>query len=101
MGGRYIEYEEDRLLDVGVIIIGPGSVLGSDGQTTNYADIYSASLKHHFTDNLMAYINFGSSWRGPAASIGDFSAVKSPNQLEFASTAPEESESFEIGVRST
>jgi len=101
LGGRYIEYEEERLLDVGVVIIGPGSVLGNDGLTNNYADIWSATLKHSFTDNLMAYVNYGSSWRGPAASIGDFSAIKSPNQEEFAATEPEESDSIELGVRST
>ncbi|WP_317930456.1 TonB-dependent receptor [Halioxenophilus sp. WMMB6] len=100
VGGRYIEYREERLLDVGVILIGPGSVLGNDGKTTNYADIYSASLKHNFSDTIMGYVNYGTSWRGPAASIGDFSALKSANQLAFADTDPEESRSFEVGVRS-
>lgn len=101
VGGRYIEYRQDRFLDVGIVIIGPGSVFGDDGQSKDYADIYSASIKHNFTDDLMVYANYGTSWRGPAASIGDFSAVQSANQLEFKATEPEESESFEIGFRST
>ncbi|BFM05657.1 TonB-dependent receptor [Halioxenophilus aromaticivorans] len=101
LGGRYIEYREDRFLDVGVVILGEGSVFGNDGQSTNYADIYSMTLKHNFTDDVMAYANYGSAWRGPAAAIGDFSPLQSANQAEFARTEPEESGSFELGVRST
>lgn len=101
VGGRYIEYEEERLLDVGVVIIGPGSLFGDDGLSNNYADIFSASLKHEFTDSLMVYASYGESWRGPAAAIGDFSIAKSQTQLDFDSTEAEESESFELGIRST
>jgi len=100
-GLRRIFYDlNSELLVNGDVIIGSGSPLG-DGKNSYQATIYSFSLKHDFTDDLMGYFSFGTSWRAGANAVGDFSAVRSDLQNSFGTTNPEESESYEIGVRST
>ncbi|GIX31284.1 MAG: TonB-dependent receptor [Porticoccaceae bacterium] len=101
LGARRIDFEEQRSLLVGGnVLVGPGSPFDSglgEWDTT----IYSATFKHRFSDELMAYASYGTSWRPGINAVGDFSLVKSPEQLRFTTLDPEESESFELGVRST
>jgi iron complex outermembrane receptor protein len=63
--------------------------------------IYTASLSHHFTRDLMVYFNTGSSWRAgpqePGITNGHNDAAL--NSLTFLS--PEKSKSYEVGLKST
>lgn len=64
--------------------------------------IYSASLSHRFTEDLMAYVNTGTSWRrgpGPVLGLPSCSDVAYCEQFLFLEN--EESESYEIGMKSS
>lgn len=104
-GLRRIDYENDRALIVGgTKLIGQGNVFGAagdDGQDEWQKTIYSLSLKHDFNEDLMGYVTYGTSWRPGISAVGDFSLVKSELQKSFADLEPEESDSLEIGLRST
>jgi iron complex outermembrane receptor protein len=56
---------------------------------------YGASLRHRFTDDLMAYLTYGHSWRGGGMTVG-VSGV--PDDVLFYDA--EESDSLEFGVKS-
>ncbi|MET0371169.1 MAG: TonB-dependent receptor [Sphingobium sp.] len=67
-----------------------------------HATIYSASLKHNFTRDVMAYFNFGTSWRPGSAS----NAIQTRGQSNITGTLarflfpdPETSKSYEVGVK--
>lgn len=69
--------------------------------------IYSASLKHNFNDNFMAYASFGTSWRPGSATNPIIIANSQANLAGLDSTLaslvypdPETSESYEIGIKS-
>lgn len=57
--------------------------------------IYGATLRHKFTDRVMAYASFGTSWRGGGMTVG-VSGV--PDDALFF--GPEKSKSYEVGVKS-
>ena len=63
--------------------------------------VFTASIKHNFSYDVMAYATWGTSWRYGANAIGELSAVKSELQESFLKTPPETSESFEIGAKTT
>ena len=53
-------------LDILVVVIGV-PVAAANEDTKDHAWIFSASAKHRFSEDLMVYASFGSSWRpGPA-----------------------------------
>ncbi len=66
--------------------------------------IWTASLSHHFTDDIMAYAQAGSSFRqgpdsiGPIASAGGVALTS--DVLKFVNLASEKSKSYEIGLKS-
>jgi iron complex outermembrane receptor protein len=69
--------------------------------------IYSASIKHNFAENLMAYASFGTSWRPGSvtngvilANAGLDVANADATVLDYLYPDPETSESYEIGVKS-
>jgi iron complex outermembrane receptor protein len=67
-------------------------------------NIYNVSLSHHFTRDLLAYVNTGTSYRPPVASVGIIGAlVTSPlPQLDELTFHPSErSRSYEIGFKAT
>lgn len=64
------------------------------------ATIYSFNAKHNFTENLMVYASYGSSWR-PGNSVVGFSGVPSALQNQFLNLPDEKSKSYEIGVKSS
>ncbi|TCM20471.1 iron complex outermembrane receptor protein [Novosphingobium sp. PhB165] len=75
----------------------------ADEDRVLHATIYSASLKHNFTRNLMAYASFGTSWRPGSAT----NPVQLRNQSQpyglLASLYypdPEKSKSYELGIKS-
>ncbi|MDE2410149.1 MAG: TonB-dependent receptor [Sphingomonadales bacterium] len=62
--------------------------------------IYSFTLRHRFSDDVMVYASTGSSVRPGAHAIGDFSrAAYSPNEQTHTHTPPETSKSYEIGFK--
>jgi iron complex outermembrane receptor protein len=63
---------------------------------TEDAWVYTASLQHNFTDDLMTYFTYGHSWRPPGITVG----VTAPVSDDLISGDPEESDSYELGLRS-
>lgn len=63
--------------------------------------IYTGSIKHDFSDDLMVYASIGSSWR-PGIFAGGFpSGPITTLQRSFLILPPEESTSYEIGLKSS
>jgi iron complex outermembrane receptor protein len=70
------------------------------------ANIYNVSLSHHFTRDLMAYVNTGTSFRPPYGSVGitGLAAPSSNNDptLQSLTNHPaERSISYELGFKAT
>lgn len=93
LGMRDISYDLEGALSVSGRVISSSEL--SDDET-----IYSASLKHNFTEDLMAYASYGTAWRKGGRVVGDFSINKSPLQLDLETRDPETSESYELGIKS-
>jgi iron complex outermembrane receptor protein len=79
------------------------SLLGASGDFK--ANIYSASIKHRFNRNIMAYASTGSSWRVGAGtngiiilSSGNF-VFTDPAFAALNTVTPEKSKSYEAGVK--
>lgn len=94
LGARHIEYESQSVLNVS------GNVL-SDIDNEWSHNIYSVSLKHQFTDDMMGYISYGSSWRPGVEAVGNFSYGQTPLERSFVNLDPETSDSYEVGIKST
>ncbi|MEJ5976321.1 TonB-dependent receptor [Novosphingobium sp. PS1R-30] len=98
-GTRYIDYKSTGSLTVGGVAV-PAAT--QNLKTSHW--IYSASLKHKFTPDIMAYASFGSSWRpGSATNPIQFRDLTNPGALlsSFYFPGDETSNSYEIGVKST
>ena len=67
---------------------------------TKEATIYAASLKHKFTDDLMAYFSFGTSWR-PGNSLVGFTGTPGTFLSQFLNLPDETSKSFEVGFKTS
>lgn len=93
-GVRYIEYQADGSLAVNGTPV-PAATEDREFSTT----IFNVSFKHNFSEDLMAYATVGSSWRPGISATGDFSVARSPLENSFLVLPPEESESYEIGVK--
>ncbi|MFT4025471.1 MAG: TonB-dependent receptor [Novosphingobium sp.] len=75
------------------------------GTSDFHATVYSASLKHRFNENIMAYASFGSSWRVGSgtnaiilAASGNFGYTDAALAAILQPT-PETSKSYEAGVK--
>ncbi len=93
-GVRYIDYESFGTLRVNNVLLAAA--------TEDYNDdtwIYTGSVKYSFTDDLMVYASTGTSWRPGIAAVGDFSLARTPFENSFIVLPPEESESYELGVK--
>ncbi len=93
-GLRHIDYS-----DVGQLLVG-GALLSQD----THADkkwVYTASIQHSFTRDLMVYVNTGSSYRPGISAVGDFNLAPSALERSFINLPPETSKSYEAGVKST
>jgi iron complex outermembrane receptor protein len=67
-------------------------------------NIYNVSLSHHFTRDFLAYVNTGTSYRGPTSSVGIQGALfNNPDpELNLLTNHPaERSRAYEIGIKST
>lgn len=93
-GLRKIWYEHDSGARIGGAEVPSLRRFGKEGKT-----IYSASVKHRFNDNLMAYVSTGSSWR-PSIFATGAPTVTSDLQNSFVSLPAETSKSYELGVKS-
>lgn len=65
------------------------------------ATIYSASASHEFTDNVMAYANFGTSYRPGNVVVATAFTGIGPFLGQFIRPPDEKSKSYEIGVKSS
>lgn len=63
--------------------------------------IYTATLSHHFTRDLMVYFNTGSSWRAGPQEPGITNAKNDPSLNALTFLSPEKSKSYEVGLKST
>lgn len=93
-GLRHIDYHSSNALYVS------GVQISTDGQDAKKW-VYSASIKHNFTPDLMIYASTGSSWRPGINVVGDFSLNQSALEQSFLNLPAETSKSYEIGLKST
>ncbi len=94
VGARHISYEDKSSL-----IVSGNTIAEGDNKWSQ--NIFSLSLKQQFTDNMMGYFSYGSSWRPGIEAVGDFSVAKSPRQNSFLNLDPETSDSYELGIKSS
>jgi iron complex outermembrane receptor protein len=89
----------------------PGDcVLNTASQSPNHhyasdtPNIYNVSLSHHFTRDFLAYVNTGTSYRGPTSSVGIQGALfNNPDPVlnSLTNHPAERSRAYEIGIKST
>lgn len=94
-GIRRIDYK----INSGIAVNGVDQPLLRQRDHTKHT-IYLASIKHNFTDDLMAYASVGTSYRPPNVVIGGPTAP-SALQQSFLKIDAETSDSYEIGVKSS
>ena len=95
VGARYLENVSVRgdVLEIPAFFLTasrPANVVSREG-------VYTASLSHHFTDDVMGYATYGHSWRPGGVTVANTSPTVG-SQFIFA--PPEESDSYELGVKS-
>ncbi|GAB3113787.1 TonB-dependent receptor [Aestuariicella hydrocarbonica] len=93
-GARYIEFENTSSVVVSGNTI---SDVDSDWDDT----IYAISLKHNFSEDIMGYVSYGSSWRPGINTVGDFNVAPSARERSFLELEPETSDSIEFGIKSS
>lgn len=93
-GLRHIDYTSANATVVN------GRTISTDGQDAKKW-VYSASIKHNFTPDLMVYASTGSSWRPGINVVGDFNLARSALEDSFLNLPAETSKSYEVGVKST
>jgi len=96
VGVRYIKYHADGSLFVNGVR-NPAANQDDDFNAT----IYTASIKHNFSDDLMVYASTGTSWRPGISAVGDFSLQQTALERSFLILEPEESTSYEIGFKAS
>lgn len=110
-GLRYINYKETASLFLtdplsGVVTRVAAAERPFPGEQPENTVIYSASAKHRFSDSLMVYASFGTSWR-PGSTTN--SIIAATNSAGAVTAAPfsnyfivpaETSQSYEIGFKS-
>ncbi|WP_439133319.1 TonB-dependent receptor [Pseudomaricurvus sp.] len=93
-GLRYIDYQNDSSVTVN------GTVLGEDHQDEQNV-IYTLSLAHNFTPDVMGYVTLGSSWRPGKQDVGNSDTDRTAQEQKFLVTPEEESDSIEFGLKTT
>lgn len=74
----------------------PAGSFTQSGKEDDDAWVYQGSLQHNFTDDLMTYFTYAHSWRPAGITVG----ITSPVSEDLIQGDPEESDSFELGLRS-
>ncbi|WP_043317013.1 TonB-dependent receptor [Microbulbifer sp. HZ11] len=78
------------------------SLIRNDPEGAKFSDsntdfIYKAVLGYDFTDNIRAYVNYSTGYKGPSYFV---TSNTNPADAEYFPTRPEQSTNFEVGVRS-
>ncbi len=94
-GLRSIKYKNQA----GLFVSGVEN-LGFRQNATDKATIYSGSAKFKLSDSFMVYASTGTSWRPEAIAIQTAVPAPTPQQLAFLRSPPEESTSYEAGIKS-
>lgn len=74
----------------------PAGSFTQSGKDDENAWVYQGSLQHNFTDDLMSYFTYAHSWRPAGITVG----ITSPVSDDLIQGDSEESDSYELGVRS-
>lgn len=74
----------------------PASSTTQDGDAFEREFVYNASLSHDFTDDVMAYVSYGHSFRPAGVTVG----ITSPLTPDLLQGESETSDSYELGVKS-
>lgn len=94
-GLRYIDYKNFSSMLVS------GAAPTSDIDEQESTTVYTGSVKYRFNEDLMVYGTIGSSWRPSVHVIGNFSANLTPRERSFIDLPPEESTSYEAGLKTS
>jgi iron complex outermembrane receptor protein len=82
-----------------------GSIISNlHSRASETPNIYNVSLSHHFTRNFLAYVNTGTAFRPPTASIGIQGQLANPPEPELQTLnfhPSERSRAYEVGFKST
>ncbi|WP_158241502.1 TonB-dependent receptor [Novosphingobium sp. TH158] len=106
-GLRHIKFKNDAkglFISCTPAAYAAGSCTVTPNTNNNYDlshTIYSASIRHRFSDDLMVYASTGSSARPPVRAIGNFSIRYSPLELVHTTFGSETSKSYEAGFKSS
>jgi iron complex outermembrane receptor protein len=81
----------------------PGGQVVQDLRTrsSERPNIYNISLSHHFSRDFMVYVNTGTSYRPPTASVGLFNGNNDPTLNALTFHPSERSRAYEVGFKST
>lgn len=91
VGARHIQAEKRSMYDLGVVV---------DNQDEESVNVYKLALSHQFTDNLLAYVNWGTSWRMGPNIVGLRSTdVTNPQYKAMTDLDSEESRGWELGIK--
>jgi len=100
-GIRHIWFKSNSgVLACGLDFVGCSEQAALRRDLTDQATIFSLSAKYEVTDDLMAYVSYGTSWRPDAVFIGG-PTVATPEQMPFLGTPPETSQNIEAGFKSS
>ncbi|MFM6831430.1 MAG: TonB-dependent receptor [Novosphingobium sp.] len=95
-GLRYIDFETPpRTITIGANVLPVGAAVNDEKV------VYTASIKHKFTPDLMVYASTGTSRRPGPAIVNPGATVRSPLMNSFIQLTPEDSTSYEIGFKSS
>jgi iron complex outermembrane receptor protein len=86
------------------IPLGSDAVLLNPSHASDTPNIYNVSLSHHFTRDLLGYVNTGTSYRAAFFSPGiqgPLATSTDPALAELSNHPAERSRSYEIGVKWT
>lgn len=90
-GARYIDFTSKSQLIVG------GQTLANLDQDEQPV-IWNVAASHRFTDDFMAYVNVGTSWRYGPSVVGVFRPL-TPRLDQFLNLDSEDSTSYELGFK--
>lgn len=91
LGARHIKFEKDSMNNTMGIV--------SNSEIKESTNVYRVSLSHRFTEELLGYVTWGSSWRaGPDPVILQADPTHPQYQM-VSSLDSEEAQSWEIGVK--
>jgi iron complex outermembrane receptor protein len=96
-GARHIKYTKNAFVQVPA---GTGPLSAVQNDTFN-TWIWTASAKHNFSEDFMAYATVGTSWRPGSSLVGLQGDTFTARQLQFTQLSPEKSTSYEVGIKSS